>query len=208
MSPRGTRGTRRPAAPLLTVVVALLAAGCGIRGTSVPVDAGAAPSRASCRAPEAGRVAEGAGRVSVRIYLLCTSRILSVNRNAQLSEKKAPIEGVEAARALLEQLRQPPTAAESSAGFSTAVEDWITVSGPAKGDPAGSLRLSQPPEELPPNALAQIICTFAGSAAADEEHRVVLGGPDSDRDPLKRYECTDEIMSRPEVAVNSGVLVS
>ncbi|MEU0838472.1 hypothetical protein ABZ370_03240 [Streptomyces sp. NPDC005962] len=208
MSPRGTRGTRRPAALLLTVVVALLAAGCGIRGTSVPVDAGAAPSRASCRAPEAGRVAEGAGRVSVRIYLLCTSRILSVNRNAQLSEKKAPIEGVEAARALLEQLRQPPTAAESSAGFSTAVEDWITVSGPAKGDPAGSLRLSQPPEELPPNALAQIICTFAGSAAADEEHRVVLGGPDSDRDPLKRYECTDEIMSRPEVAVNSGVLVS
>jgi len=37
---------------------------------------------------------------------------------------------------------------------------------------------------------------------------VVLGGPDSDRDPLKRYECTEEMRSRPEVAVNSGVLVS
>lgn len=206
MSPRATR--RPTAALLLTVVVALLAAGCGIRGTSVPVDAGAAPSRASCRAPEAGRAAEGAGRVSVRIYLLCTSRILSVNRNAQLSEKKAPIERVEVARSLLEQLRQPPTAAESSAGFSTAVEDWVTVSGPAKGDPAGALRLSRPPEELPSTALAQIICTFAGSAAGDEERKVVLGGPDSDRDPLKRYACTEEMRSRPEVAVNSGVLVS
>jgi hypothetical protein len=205
MSPRGTR---RPAALLLAVVVALLAAGCGIRGTSVPVDAGAAPSRASCRAPESGRAAEGAGRVSVRIYLLCTSRILSVNRNAQLSEKKAPIEPVEAARALLEQLRQPPTAAESSAGFSTAVEDWVSVSGPAEGDPDRALRLNRPPEELPSYALAQIICTFAGSAAADEEHKVVLGGPDSDRDPLKRYECTEEMRTRPETAGNSGVLVS
>ncbi|MGR3938797.1 hypothetical protein [Streptomyces sp. BRA346] len=205
MSPRATR---RRAALLLTVVAALLAAGCGIRGTSVPVDAGAAPSRASCRAPETGRAAEGAGRVSVRIYLLCTSRILSVNRNAQLSERKAPIEQVEAARALLDQLRQPPSASESSAGFSTAVEDWVSVSGPAKGDPDGALRLNRPPEELPSYALAQIICTFAGSAAADEEHKVVLGGPDSDRDPLKRYECTEEMRSRPEVAVTSGVLVS
>ena len=199
---------RRPAALLLTVVVALLAAGCGIRGTSVPVDAGAAPSRASCQAPETGRAAEGAGRVSVRIYLLCTSRILSVTRNAQLSEKKAPIERVEAARALLEQLRQPPSAAESSAGFSTAVEDWVTVSGPAQGDPEGALRLNRPPEELPSYALAQIICTFAGSAAADDDQKVVLGGPESDRDPLKRYECTEETRNRPEVAVNSGVLVS
>ncbi|MFF7655053.1 hypothetical protein ACFZCY_35335 [Streptomyces sp. NPDC007983] len=202
------RATRRAAALLLTVVVALLAAGCGIRGTSVPVDAGAAPSRASCRAPETGRAAEGAGRISVRIYLLCTSRILSVNRNAQLPGKKAPIERVAAARALLEQLRQPPTAAESSAGFSTAVEDWVTVSGPAKGDPDEALRLNRPPEELPSYALAQIICTFAGSAAADEQNKVVLGGPESDRDPLKRYECTEEMRSRPEVAVNSGVLVS
>lgn len=205
MSPRATR---RRAALLLTVVAALLAAGCGIRGTSVPVDAGAAPSRASCRAPDTGRAAEGAGRVSVRIYLLCTSRILSVNRNAQLSERKAPIERVEVARALLDQLRQPPSASESSAGFSTAVEDWVSVSGPAKGDPDGALRLNRPPEELPSYALAQIICTFVGSAAADEEHKVVLGGPDSDRDPLKRYECTEEMRSRPEVAVNSGVLVS
>ncbi|MGW2332147.1 hypothetical protein ACWC5C_41215 [Streptomyces sp. NPDC001700] len=208
MSPRATR---RPAAPLLTlltVVVALLAAGCGIRGTSVPVDAGAAPSRASCRAPETGRASEGAGRVSVRIYLLCTSRILSVNRNAQLSERKAPIERVEVARALLDQLRQPPSATESSAGFSTAVEDWVSVDGPAKGDPDGALRLNRPPEELQSYALAQIICTLAGTAAADDDHKVVLGGPDSDRDPLKRYECTEEMRSRPEVAVNSGVLVS
>lgn len=205
MSPRATR---RPAALLLTVAAALLAAGCGIRGTSVPVDAGAAPSRASCQAPEAGRATEGAGRVAVRVYLLCTSRILSVNRNAQLSEKKAPVERVEVARALLEQLRQPPTAAESSAGFSTAVEDWVTVSGPAQGDPDEALRLNRPPEELRSYALAQIICTFAGSAAADEEHKVMLGGPESDRDPLKRYACTEEIRNRPELAVDSGVLVS
>ncbi|MET7766585.1 hypothetical protein ABZS71_33075 [Streptomyces sp. NPDC005393] len=205
---RTESGWTRTAACLLTGAVALLAAGCGIRATSVPVDAGAAPSRASCQAPESGRSAEGAGRVSVRIYLLCTSRILSVSRSARLTDEKAPPEPVQVARALLEQLEQPPTAEEAAAGFSTAVEDWVAVSGPAKDGPDRALRLNRPPEELQSLALAQIVCTFADTTVADEDHQVMLGGPDSERDPLKRYACTEEMRRHPETAVDSGVLVS
>ncbi|WP_215910400.1 hypothetical protein [Streptomyces coffeae] len=202
------RRRTRPAVALLTAAVALLATGCGIRGTSVPVDAGAAPSRASCEAPEPDRAAEGTGRVRVRIYLPCGSRVLSLSRSMRLPKEQPPPEPVQIARALLEQLRQPPTAAETAAGFSTAVEDWVQVSGPASDDPDRALRLNRPPEELQSMALAQIVCTFGESTAADEHHRVVLGGPESDRDPLKRYTCTEEMRRHPEIAVNSGVLVS
>ncbi|MFI1850614.1 hypothetical protein [Streptomyces sp. NPDC020480] len=198
---------RRRAAGALLGAMALLTAGCGIRGTSVPVDAGPAPSRASCQAPEPGRSAEGEGRVSVRIYLLCTSRILSVSRTTQLTDEKTPPKPLEIAQALLEQLREPPSAAEEGAGFSTAVEDWVKISGPAKGDPDDALRLNRLPEELQSYALAQIVCTLAETSAADSAHRVVLGGPDAERDPLKRYECTEEMRRHPEIAVNSGVLV-
>ncbi|MBD3010427.1 hypothetical protein [Streptomyces sp. 5-10] len=204
MSARWTRS----AALLLTGAVALLAAGCGIRGTSVPVDAGAAPSRASCRAPESEGAAEGTGRASVRIYLLCSSRILSVSRTTRQGDEKTSREPVRVAQALLEQLRLPPTAAEASAGFSTAVEDWVEISGPAKGDPDSALRLNRPPEEIQSLALAQIVCTFADTAVAGDDGKVVLGGPDSQRDPLKAYRCTEEMRRNPVIAVNSGVLVS
>ncbi|MEU8824064.1 hypothetical protein [Streptomyces sp. NPDC048636] len=198
----------RPAAAVLSVAVALLATGCGIRGTSVPVDAGAAPSRASCEAPDPDRSAEGTGRVSVRIYLLCGSRVLSVSRAVRTQDEQPPPEPVQIGRALLEQLRQPPSAAETAAGFSTAVEDWVQVSGPAEDDPDRALRLNRPPEELQSMALAQIVCTLGESTVADEHHRVVLGGPESDRDPLKRYTCSEEMRRHPEIAVNSGVLLS
>jgi hypothetical protein len=198
---------RRRAAGALLGAVALLASGCGIRGTSVPVDAGPAPSRASCQAPEPGQSAEGAGRLTVRVYLLCTSRLLSVSRSAQLTDEKTP-EPLQVARALLDQLQEQPSVAEEDAGFSTAVEDWVRVSGPAKGDPDGALRLNRLPEELQSYALAQIVCTYAETTVADSRHRVVLGGPDADRDPLKRYECTGEMRRHPEIAADSGVLVS
>ncbi|CDR09194.1 hypothetical protein [Streptomyces iranensis] len=204
MSARWTRS----AALLLTGAVALLAAGCGIRGTSVPVDAGAAPSRASCRTPESERAVEGMGRGSVRIYLLCSSRILSVSRTTRQGDEKTSREPVRVAQALLEQLRLPPAAAEVSAGFSTAVEDWVEISGPAKGDPDSALRLNRPPEEIQSLALAQIVCTFADTTVAGDDGKVVLGGPDSQRDPLKAYQCTEEMRRNPTIAVNSGVLVS
>lgn len=199
---------KRSVALLLTGAVALLAAGCGIRGTSVPVDAGAAPSRASCRAPASEQTAEGIGRTSVRIYLLCSSRILSVSRATRLGDEKTAPEPVRVAQALLEQLRLPPTAAEAAAGFSTAVEDWVEITGPAKDDPDNALRLNRPPEEIQSLALAQIICTFADTAVAGDDGKVVLGGPDSQRDPLKAYQCTEEMRRNPVIAVNSGVLVS
>ncbi|BBJ43147.1 lipoprotein [Streptomyces antimycoticus] len=202
------RWSRSAAALLLAGAVALPAAGCGIRGTSVPVDAGAAPSRASCRAPESERAAEGMSRDSVRIYLLCSSRILSVSRTTRQGDEKTSPEPVRVAQALLEQLRLPPTAAEAAAGFSTAVEDWVEISGPAKDDPDSALRLSRPPEEIQSLALAQIVCTLADTTVAGDDGKVVLGGPDSQRDPLKAYQCTEEMRRNPMIAVNSGVLVS
>ncbi|MFD5389830.1 hypothetical protein [Streptomyces sp. NPDC056669] len=198
----------RSAALLLAGAVALLASGCGIRGTSVPVDAGAAPSRASCRAPESERAAEGVSRVSVRIYLLCSSQVLSVSRTTRVGDEKTSREPVRIARALLEQLRLPPTAAEAAAGFTTAVADWVEISGPAKDDPDSALRLNRPPEEIRSLGLAQIVCTLADTTVAGDDGKVVLGGPDSQRDPLKAYQCTEEMRRNPMIAVNSGVLVS
>ncbi|MEU5266977.1 hypothetical protein AB0G77_00100 [Streptomyces hygroscopicus] len=198
----------RSAALLLTGAVTLLAAGCGIRGTSVPVDAGAAPSRASCRTPASERTAEGVGQVSVRIYLLCSSRILSVSRSAGLGDRKRSPKPARVAEALLEQLRLPPTAAEAAAGFATEVEDWVEISGPAEDDPDSAVRLNRPPEEIQSLALAQIVCTFADTTVAGKGGTVVLGGPDSQRDPLKAYQCTEEMRRNPRTAVTSGVLVS
>jgi hypothetical protein len=47
-----TGATRRRRAPLLALLGVVLLAGCGIRTTSVPVDAGPAPSRVSCAVPD------------------------------------------------------------------------------------------------------------------------------------------------------------
>ncbi|MBQ1162549.1 hypothetical protein KBZ21_31515, partial [Streptomyces sp. A73] len=67
-----TRGrTRRRAAPVtvLLCVLASLATGCGIRATSVPVDAGAAPSRVGCVLPNDRESPDGGGATSVvRVY--------------------------------------------------------------------------------------------------------------------------------------------
>lgn len=75
--------------------------------------------------------------------------------------------------------------------------------GPREGDPGNALRLSRIPDELPAYALAQLVCTFAGSAAVAGDESVVLGGPDGD--PLKRYPCTEELRARPEAAQTTGV---
>ncbi len=101
----------------------------------------------------------------------------------------------------------------------TAVPRRLTVSGGTDGDPDEALRLSEPLEELPPYALAQIVCTYADTAAADAEGGVVLGGPAGGRatggddavseaegaegadgparSPLRRYECGTFVRCAP-----------
>ncbi|WKX70797.1 hypothetical protein [Streptomyces sp. XD-27] len=198
---------RRPAATGMALgALALLLAGCGIRGTSVPVDAGAAPSRVSCETPAEDRSTHQAGAVPVTVFLVCASQLHTVQRSSRNADAYAADEPLRAARDLLEQLQEQPSAAEAEAGFDTQVREDLEVSGPAEGDPARTLRLSLPPADLPAAALAQVVCTFAGSAASGGQHEVLLSGPDRE-EPVQRYECSAHLRDHPEKAFVSGMPV-
>ncbi|MBT2385725.1 hypothetical protein J7E86_19535 [Streptomyces sp. ISL-11] len=188
------------------VALALLGAfpalsGCGIRGTAVPVDAGGAPSRASCVVP-ADRSAPG-GLATVTIQLTCTSQLVPVTRQVSLPDK--PGDTVVVARALLDELRESPSNEEAAAGLTSSVPQRLTVAGPRPGDPGGTLRLGREPEELPQVALAQVICTYAGTAAADGKDTVVLGGPGEERP--RAYGCTDAMRGHPDTAEIKGTRI-
>lgn len=147
------RGSNRPgcrAAVTLAgaVTVAVLAAGCGIRTTSVPVDAGAAPSQVPCSMSAADVAPQTLQGVPVQIYLVCSSQLVTVDRTIQVDEAKA--DRVRIAQALLDELEQKPPADERQAGFSTTVPATLQVSAARGGDPRGTLRLSEQPEDLPP----------------------------------------------------------
>ncbi|WP_432071124.1 hypothetical protein [Streptomyces sp. AA1529] len=225
------RGLRRwaPGALALSLLVPL-AAGCGIRATSVPVDAGAAPSRVGCVLPDDRKSPEGGGGASVvRVYLVCGARVSPVERKVRMPGGRSSARRLPVARKLLDELRQRPEPAEDTAGFETAVPRRLTVSGGTDGDPDEALRLSEPLEELPPYALAQIVCTYADTAAADAEGGVVLGGPAGGRatggddavseaegaegadgparSPLRRYECGTSLRTHPRSAESAGTQV-
>ncbi|MFG2195147.1 hypothetical protein [Streptomyces sp. NPDC048639] len=195
----------RPAAAAALTLGMLGATGCGIRGTSVPVDAGAAPSRASCQVSGEGPGADFAGSVPVHVYLVCSTQLLPVDRTVRMPGDRFSTDRPALARALLEELQDQPTAAEHEAGFATEVGDDLTVSGAHEGDPEGTVRLSRLPDELPSYALAQIVCTYAETPVAVERGSVVLGGP-SDDEP-KRYPCTESLRTRPDVAQTTGTPV-
>lgn len=199
---------RRTVLRALTAVAALAAAaGCGVRPTSVPVDAGPAPSRASCAAPEGRTPSERQDdTVAGEVHLVCGSRVLAVHRTVRLPRDANPTDRLDVARALLHELQRQPTGAEAKAGFTTDVPDGLRVTGPREGDPSTALRLSSEPTELPAFALAQLVCTYAGTAAGGTDRSVVLGGPapDSAR-PYLRYECDSALRTDPKVAQTAGV---
>ncbi|MEU7317835.1 hypothetical protein, partial [Streptomyces sp. NPDC007083] len=224
------RGLRRAALSALALSVLVLpAAGCGIRATSVPVDAGAAPSRVGCVLPDDRKSPEGGGGASVvRVYLVCGARVSPVERKVRMPDGRSSARRLPVARELLDELRQRPEPGEDTAGFETAVPRRLTVSGGTDGDPDGALRLSEPLEELPPYALAQIVCTYADTSAADAEGGVILGGPAGDRStgddavseaegaegadgearsPLRRYECGTALRTHPRSAESAGTQV-
>ncbi|WP_030762943.1 hypothetical protein [Streptomyces griseus] len=183
---------------LTAVALALLAlpvTGCGIRTTSVPVDAGAAPSRVPCEVPETSAAAPG---VPVRAFLVCGSQLEPVDRRSPQSEDKVGGDRVRTASALLAQLLAEPPEAERQAGFTTAVRAPLSVARGREGDPEGTLRLSRQPEDLAPEALSQLVCTFAESSAGAGGHTVLLAGPGAY--PPKRYRCTTQLRERPESA--------
>lgn len=185
---------RRAAGGALIAVTALTLAGCGVRGTTVPVDAGGAPSRVSCEAEEEGAGKKGPDRTTVTVYLVCGGALVPVDRPVARAAGTAPLE---AARTLLGELRRPPSAPEEEAGFASAVPEDLTVEEARPGDPAGTLRLSVPPDALPSFALAQLACTFGDVPALGRSHAAVLGGPDA-TEPPHRYACTAAVRAHPD----------
>ncbi|MCL7376144.1 hypothetical protein [Streptomyces sp. 35G-GA-8] len=195
----GTRRPRRPGAAASgrlagVLVLTALAAGCGIRTTSVPVDAGPAPSRKPCEVSGKDVITQARPGVPVRIYLACSSGLASVERAAQIQQGKGPDDRVRIAQGLLDELQAQPSADEREAGFATAVRGPLVISASRDGDPVGTLRLSRQPEDLPATALAQIVCTFAESEATDGQ--VVLGGPGDY--PPHVYGCTPATKAKPD----------
>ncbi|MET9875983.1 hypothetical protein ABZZ36_15335 [Actinacidiphila glaucinigra] len=197
---------RRRRAPLLALLGVVLLAGCGIRTTSVPVDAGPAPSRVSCAVPDEEASATATASASprgltARVYLVCSAQVAGVNR----SVRTEGLDQLGVAVLLLRELQRKPRGGESSAGFTTAVQGDLAVEGPRRGDPRGSLRLSAPLGDLPPFALAQLVCTYAGSGAGAGSGGVLLGG--SDDTPVRRFTCTGDLRTDPEAAETAGTAV-
>ncbi|WP_405806533.1 hypothetical protein OG729_15175 [Streptomyces sp. NBC_00210] len=197
MTPKGR--IRRAAAALAVLIATAALGGCGIRTTQVPVDAGPAPSRVPCEVTSQDLTPQAQPKgVPVRVYLVCASQLESVDRTARVSEK-AVGSRTGMARALIDELAREPSSPEHEAGFATYVRGPLVLSGPRPGDPAGTLRLSRQPEDLPPAALAQIVCTFAEGRAAAADGSVVLGGP-GEYAP-RGYRCSAETKERPEEPV-------
>ncbi|WP_442817848.1 GerMN domain-containing protein [Streptomyces sp. NBC_01591] len=198
----GNRRAYRSAVALAGVVAgALLAAGCGIRSTSVPVDAGAAPSQVPCTMSAENVTTQALKGIPVQIYLVCSAQLVTVDRTVQVDENAS--DRVRVAQALLDELRQKPPAEERQAGYSTTVPQNLRVDAARPGDRAGTLRLSEQPEDLRSEALAQIVCTYAESDTLAPEDTVVLGGP-GDYAP-RGYLCTSEMKARPKAVPTLGV---
>ncbi|MGK5632309.1 hypothetical protein [Streptomyces sp. URMC 123] len=201
-----TPAPRRAGAAALVTAATLLfaglaAAGCGIRGTSVPVDAGPAPSRKSCDAQDRA-APDGANSVPVKIFLVCNRQLEEVGRRVPLPDDRTASDRRRVARALLAELRQELTGAEDEAGLSTEVPAQLELTDSRSGDPEEALRLNRLPDELPAFALAQVVCTYATSPAVGRDRAVVLGGPGDA--PLLRFTCTEEMRSRPDTATVTG----
>ncbi|MGW1374970.1 hypothetical protein ACWD6P_11955 [Streptomyces sp. NPDC002446] len=200
MTPTGRRWRRAAGAAAL----ALAAAGCGIRGTSVPVDAGGAPSRVSCKAP-AGEMPPGTPPTGPRaaVYLVCGSALAQVERAVSPAKGTAAADPrLHAARVLLAELQRTPSADEEAAGFSSALPPGLKVDGPRSGDPADALRLSIRPDDLPSFALAQLVCTYGTSPALGRTQAAVLGGPGDDT--AHRYDCSADVRAHPDIAEHAG----
>ncbi|MEU2245462.1 hypothetical protein [Streptomyces sp. NPDC019224] len=193
------RGNRTAAALAGAALCAVLAAGCGIRTTSVPVDAGAAPSRVPCAMPAEDSASQARRGIPVQVYLVCASQLVTVDRAVRVREAKT--DRLRVATELLDELRRRPTADERQAGFSTDVPASLRVSGPRADDAQDALRLSEQPEDLPAEALAQIVCTFTDSESLTPDETVPLGGPGDY--PARGYLCTAETKASPKAVPSS-----
>lgn len=156
---------RRLRAALLAAALTATLAGCGIRSTEVPTDFGPGPSRVPCVMSGSSIASQSSG-IPVQVFLVCAAQLVTVDRTVRIPADKATTDRVRIAQALLDELEHPPSDPEKQAGFATDVRGGTVVSGPGDDDPDDALRFSTPPEDLSAFALAQIVCTYADSAAA------------------------------------------
>lgn len=181
-----------------------LAGGCGIRGTTVPVDAGPAPTRVSCQVPKVRDSPNLGDAALMRVYLVCGGQVTPVQRvvpvRRQVAGRLAQV------RELVAQLQRSVLGEEAKAGFDTRVPGTLEVLGPRQGDPQDALRLSERLTDLPSFALAEIVCTLADSPYASAGRSVVLGGSAANAE-VRRYTCTPELRTRPQAADSAGVKV-
>ncbi|OWA15468.1 hypothetical protein B9W64_13220 [Streptomyces sp. CS159] len=178
------------------VLLAVLLTGCGIRATEVPTDYGPAPSRVRCSLSEPDGATRDTRGMPARVFLLCGSSLVAVDRVVRMPDGASDSgRRVLVAQGLLNELAKQPSAAEKEAGYTSDVRHGTAVTGPRSGDPEDTLRLSTDPDDLTSYALAQVVCTFADSAAAEGNGSVILAGP-ADRS-ARRYTCTDEVRARP-----------
>ncbi|MEU9100771.1 hypothetical protein [Streptomyces sp. NPDC048361] len=197
------RNLRHRAAVVLAGLLALGATGgCGIRPTSVPVDAGPAPSRVACTVPQSALTPQFEG-VTVEVYLVCGAQLVAAERSVRVPGTMGAADRVRFAQTLLDELIAQPATAEKDAGYTTEVKGPLTVTAAHAHDPAGALRLSRAPDDLSALALSQVVCTFAeNTPSAPGTQQVVLGGPGED--PARGYTCTSEMKSRPDNAATLG----
>ncbi|GAA2128327.1 hypothetical protein [Streptomyces synnematoformans] len=176
---------------LAALAVAVSAAGCGIRPTSVPVSARSAPARAECAPGGPSPAGSPADGETLRpVYLVCGRQLAPVPRGVP-----DDVTGAELAARLLAELTREPSDDEREAGYSTAVAGLRVVDG-RSGDPAGTVRLSRDPQTLGSPVLAQLVCTYA----VGEDRTAVLAGPEEGDEPYA-YRCTDEVIRTPDSTV-------
>jgi hypothetical protein len=169
------------------------------------VDAGPAPARVSCTVPSTTASAD-AGGTTLRLYLVCRSaQVTAAWRTEPDSGATLSPDRLSTARRLLAELQSKADSDESAAGLSTSVPANLDLVEARHGDPAGTLRLGVPLDELPPFALAQLVCTFAGTTAGSAGGTVVLGG--SDAAAPRRFSCTEELRTLPDSAQTAGTAV-
>lgn len=145
---------RRAAAVLgAALALAAMATACGIRATSVPVDAGPAPARVSCTMPGATATASASASATataagetVRLYLVCRgAQVTAVSRNvAVVPGATASSDRLATARRLLAELQGKPGADESAAGLSSSVPGSLDLGEARRGDPAGDPAARRP----------------------------------------------------------------
>lgn len=162
----------------------------------MPTDFGPAPSRVPCALSGTDIAPQTSPGIPAQVFLLCSRQLVSVNRSVSVPDGTPDAQRrVLVAQGLLDELSEQPSGAEDQAGYATDVQTGLRVNGPQRDDPEDALRLSMAPEQLTKYALAQIVCTFTDSAAAEGDGSVVLGGTGTE--PLRRYECTTELRSNP-----------